>query len=68
MARIQSWTGAVTKAHHRDLHTTRERILFALSVIGVFLLIAALNLAVGGKPLYGAAPSIAQEDLHAQEG
>jgi hypothetical protein len=66
MAHIQSRTrAAVTKAHHRDLPTTRERILFALGVIGMFLLIAALNLAVDGKPLHGAAPSIVQENLHA---
>jgi hypothetical protein len=31
----------------------------------MFLLIAALNLAVDGKPLHGAAPSIVQENLHA---
>jgi hypothetical protein len=56
---------AVTRAQHRDLPTTRERVLFALGVIGMFLLIAALNLAVGGKPLHGADPSIVQGNLHA---
>jgi len=34
----------------------------------MFLLIAALNLAVGSKPLHGAAPSIVEENPHAQEG
>jgi hypothetical protein len=66
MAHHQSRTrAAATKAHHRDLPTTRERILFALGVIGMFLLIAALNLAAGGKPLHGATPSIVQEAPHA---
>ena len=59
---------ASAKARHCDLPTTRERLLFALGVIGMFLLITALNLAVGGKPPHGPAPSIVQENSHAQEG
>lgn len=56
---------AVTKAQHRNLPTTRDRILFALGVAAMFLLIFALNLAPADRPLHGAAPSIAHENVHA---